>query len=58
MEQSQPSCIFLLATLSLAACSAEAYRHEADEEVYRILGKKRQAVLGKEADQDRALFSI
>ena len=58
MEQSLLARILLLSTAFLSACSAEAYRKEADEEVYGILGNKRSAVLKNEASKDRAAFSI
>jgi outer membrane protein TolC len=58
MEQSPIPRILLLATAFLAACSTEAYRKEADAEVYGILGNKRREVLGKDASKDRSAFSI
>lgn len=58
MDKSLLQQTFLLGTLFLSACSAEAYRKEADEEVYKILGNKREAVLGKAASKNRSVFSI
>ncbi|MCB9881361.1 MAG: TolC family protein [Planctomycetes bacterium] len=46
----RPPLPCVLGLFALAACSAETYRMEADAEVYRILGEKRETVFGPDTE--------